>query len=109
MHRSIFLAVLLRTIVSFLFLGECACGRSTLWKNVAARHNINLDNQLLSDWDNDFRDDDVVDISETDAGLEDLESDDFRKRSDDDYGHMRFGRSDAYFEGYMLKKMYDNS
>ncbi|CAL1286369.1 unnamed protein product [Larinioides sclopetarius] len=106
MLKAILVTIFLRTAVHFLLVSEFAFARSIPWKFVALDHYNNQElHHLLDD---DSRDEDNENISDTDTGLADFELDDFAKRQDDDYGHMRFGRSNAYSNAdhdHVLKKM----
>ncbi|GBM16231.1 hypothetical protein AVEN_195347-1 [Araneus ventricosus] len=108
MLKAILVTIFLRTAIHFLLVSESTFARSIPWKFVALDHFNNQGLHRLSNMDDDSRDEDTESMSDADTGLADFEMDDLAKRQDDDYGHMRFGRSNAYLNAnhdHVFKKM----
>ncbi|GFT96555.1 uncharacterized protein NPIL_445641 [Nephila pilipes] len=94
MQKHVFMAVFIRATIYFLLLSGYAFARNVPWKNLALNHYSNQIQESLNSLDDDPRGEDVGSLPIADEA--DFELDDLVKRLDDDYGHMRFGRSVAF-------------
>ncbi|KAF8764284.1 hypothetical protein HNY73_022373 [Argiope bruennichi] len=92
MFKAILITILLRTALQLLLISESTIARSMPWKFVALEH---YNSQGLSNSVEGSRNEDAENMSDVETDFADFELDDLVKREEDDYGHMRFGRSNA--------------
>ncbi|GFR15512.1 uncharacterized protein TNCT_578721 [Trichonephila clavata] len=95
MQKHVLFAVLIKAAIHILLLSGYAFARNTPWKNLALNPYSNQIQESYNSLD-DPRGEDVKSLPIADEDLADFELEDLVKRMDDDYGHMRFGRSNVF-------------